>query len=159
MWEKPQEETFIRVKGALQSDALLVHFDPSKPILLTCDAPPHSCGAVLSHLMPDVSEQPIACASRSLSAAENNYSQLDKESLIFGVNKFHQYMYGTQFTLVTDHRPLLGRFDEKRPVPHKASGRIQRWVLALAGYHYNMIEQLNETPVTAAHIREWALHD
>ena len=194
--KKPEEDTFIRVKEALQSDALLVHFDPSKPILLACDASSHRCGAILFNVMPDGSERPIAYASRSLSAAEKNYSQLDKEglSLIIGVNKFHQYLYGTQFTLVTDHRPLLGLFDERRPVPHKASGRIQRWALVLAGYNYtiryrgsvthencdalsrlplstkpivtpspaeyvDLIEQLNESPVTAAHIHEWTLHD
>ena len=74
----------------------------------------YGCGAVLSHLMLDSSERPIAYASRSLSAAEKNYSQLDKEglSLIFGVTKFHQYLYGTQFTHVMDHRPLIGLFDE-----------------------------------------------
>ena len=185
---------FMEVKEALQSDALLVHFDPQKTIILACDASPYGCGAILSHVMPDGVERPIAYASRSLSSAEKNYSQLDKEglSLIFGVDKFHQYLYGTNFTLVTDHRPLLGLFDESQPVSHNASGRIQRWALVLAGYNYtiryrsgsahencdalsrlstvpavspmpieyvDLIEQLNESPVTAAHIRAWTLHD
>ena len=76
----------------LQLDALRVHFDPSKPILLTCDTSQYGCGAVLSHLMPVGSKRLIAYASRSLSAAEKNYLQLDNEglSLIFGVNKFHR---------------------------------------------------------------------
>ena len=50
VWGKPQEDIFIRVKEALQSDAL------SKPILLARDASPYGCGAVLSRLMPDDSE-------------------------------------------------------------------------------------------------------
>ena len=195
-WTKQQEDAFVEVKEALQSDALLVHFDPQKTIILACDASPYGCGAVLSHVMPDGVERPIVYASRSLSSAEKNYSQLDKEglSLIFGVNQFHQYLYGTHFTLVTDHRPLLGLFSESRPVPHNASGRIQRWALVLAGYKYtiryrsgsahkncdalsrlslstvpavsptpieyvDLIEQLNESPVTAVHIRAWTLHD
>ena len=42
-----KKNTFIRVKEALQSDDLLVHFDPSKPILLACDASPYGCGCLI----------------------------------------------------------------------------------------------------------------
>ena len=86
-WGKDQSEAFRAAKNLLQSDSLLVHFDQDKPILLACDASPYGVGAVLSHQMPDGSERPIAYASRSLSPAERNYSQLDKEglSLVFGV--------------------------------------------------------------------------
>ena len=49
MWNKTQEDAFIEAKEALQSDALLVHFDLNKPLVLACDASPYGCGAVLSH--------------------------------------------------------------------------------------------------------------
>ena len=135
MWNKAQEYAFIEAKEALQSDALLLHFDPNKPLVLACDTSPYGCGAVLSHQMPDGTERSIAYASRSLSVAEKNYSQLDREglNLIFGVKKFHQYLYGAAFTLLTDQRPLLGILCENRPIPPNASGRIQRWALVLAG--------------------------
>ena len=96
---------------------------------------------MLSHRMADGSEKPIGFASRSLSHAETRYSQLDKEALaiVFGVKKFHQYLYGRHFTICTDHKPLLGLFNESRSVPHMASGRVQRWALILAAYEYTIV--------------------
>ncbi len=51
----------------------------------------YGIGAVLSHIMPDKQERPIAYVSRTLIAAENNYSQLEKEALaiVFDVKKLH----------------------------------------------------------------------
>ena len=56
--------------------------------------------------------------------------------MVFGVTKFHQYLHGMTFVLITDHRPLIGLFNEQRPVPQQASSRLQRWALTLAGYDY-----------------------
>ena len=107
-WGAPQQAAFEETKKQLTSQKLLVHFDPSKELLLSCDASPYGIGAVLSHRMPDGTEQPIAFTSRSLSKAELKYAQLDKEGLaiIHGVKKFHQYLFGCLFTICSDHKPL-----------------------------------------------------
>ena len=85
-------------------------------------------------------EKPVGYASRTLLKAERNYSHLDKEALaiIYGVKRFHQYLYGRQFEIKTDHKPLTHIFNESRATPSMASGRIQRWALTSGGYDYSI---------------------
>ena len=140
-WTSKEDDAFQRVKCHLASCKLLAHYDPKLPINLACDASPYGVGAVLSHVMPDGSEKPVAYASRSLASAEKNYSQLDKEALaiIFGVKRFHQYIYGRTFQLVSDHKPLMSILDAQRGIPVMASARLQRWALMLAAYDYSIV--------------------
>ena len=118
-WSQSQQEAFEKAKKLLCSTGLLVHYDQEKPLLLSCDASPYGIGGVLSHLMPDGTERPIAYTSRTLSPTERNYSQIEWEGLamVYSEKKFHQYLFGRSFTLTTDHKPLLGLFGEEKPVP------------------------------------------
>ena len=109
------------------------------PLLLTCHSFAYGIFVVLSHRMPDGTDRPIAYSSRSLSKAEKNYAQLKREglALIYGVTKFHKYVYGRVFTVITNRRPLLRLLGEDRAISAKASVRIQRWALTLVNYqHY-----------------------
>ena len=107
----------------LQSKAVLVHFDTNKKLVWACDASPYGVGTVLSHQLDDGSECPIGYASRTLSTAEKRYSQLDKEGLaiVFGVKKFHDYLYGHKFLITSDHKPLYHIFNESKGIPVMAS--------------------------------------
>ena len=139
-WGAEQKQAFQTAQEALQTDALLVHYDPTKPIVLACDASQYGIGAVLSHVMEDKLERPIAYISRTLSPAEKHYSQLEREALaiIFAVKKFHNYIYGRHFLIESDHRPLMFLFGETNRIPQMASSRIQRWALTLSAYKYNI---------------------
>lgn len=139
-WGAVENKAFNDAKTALQSSTLLVHYDPSRSLLLATDASPYGLGAVLSHVTDSGVDQPITFASRSLSPAEKNYSQLEKEALaiVFGVTKFRDYLLGRHFTLQTDHQPLVSLFAETKGVPTMAAARIQRWALTLGAYNYTI---------------------
>ena len=95
---------------------------------------------MISHIFPNGVEQPIACASKTLTASERNYSQLEKEalSLVFGVQNFHQFLYGHDFTLCTNHKLLTTIFDPKKGIPPIAAARLHRWALQLAAHNYTI---------------------
>ena len=139
-WTSDCEKAFKLLKGELASASVLVHYDINLPIRLACDASAYGVGAVISHVLPDSSERPIAYASRSLSSAERNYSQMEREALgiIFGVKKFHKFLYGRSFTLVTDHKPLVTILSPTSPIPTLAAARLQRWALLLSAYQYTV---------------------
>ena len=90
--------------------------------------------------MPTGEERPVGFASCTLSPAECKYSQIDKEALtlVFRVRKYNQYLCRCQFELKTDHKPLIHIFKETKATPTMASGRIQRWALALGAYKYTI---------------------
>ena len=101
-WGTIQEQAFQDAKNALKDDTLLVHYDSSKQLELACDASPHSVGTVLSQ---DGKERPVSYGSQTFTAAEKNYSQLEKEALavVYAVGKFHYYLYGRHFIIQSDH--------------------------------------------------------
>ena len=118
-WSKEYEEAVHKIKDKLGSAEGLVHFNPSLPIVLAADASSVGIGAVIFHRYPDGTEKAITHASKTLTPSEKNYSQIERKALalIYGVKKFHQYLWGREFTLQTDHKPLTTIFGKKKGIP------------------------------------------
>ncbi|KAF8793053.1 hypothetical protein HNY73_004582 [Argiope bruennichi] len=128
------------LKQEIASDRILCHYDPKLPLVLQTDASPVGIGAVLSHIMPDGSEKPAMFASRSLTKTERNYSQIDKEalSIVWGVNRFYQYLFGRHFDLITDHKPLVSIFAPNRSLPCLSATRMVHYALFLQAFSYTI---------------------
>lgn len=140
VWGETENKAFSWAKSVLSSDTVLTHFDPNQKTVITCDASPVGVGAILSQVDESGVEKPVAYASRSLSAVERKYAQIDREALaiIFSVKKWHKYIFGRHVTIVSDHKPLLGLFGEGKALPEHASARVQRWAVILSAYSYEL---------------------
>ena len=123
-WTTTHAKAVNAVKTALTCADILTHYGPSLPLSLTCDASPVGIGAVIFHTLPGGKEKPVAYTSAS---AEQNYAQIQKEALgiVFGVQKFKQYLMGRKFQLLTDHKPLIAIFYPNKGIPEMAASRLQ----------------------------------
>lgn len=130
---------FNKAKESLKKAQILAHFHPSKELKLECDTSLYGVGAVPFHTMGNV-HRPIGFRYRTLTKTGRNYWELEREALalMFGVTKFRDFLLGREFTLVTDHQPLVGLLRSNRQTPAMAAARIQRWALYLGGYSYKL---------------------
>jgi hypothetical protein len=130
-----EHESFIELKKRLASAETLAYYDKNAPTKVIADASPIGLGAVL------VQEQEnelrvISYASRSLTDTERRYSQTEKEALalVWACERFHVYIYGSEFELLTDHKPLECIYS----VRSKVCARIERWVLHMQPYKFKV---------------------
>ena len=139
-WGKDQEGSFQALKDKLTSSPVLTVYDKNMPVILDCDASQYGLGAVISHVYSDGEERTIAYISRTLSKSELNYSQIDKEgaAIIFGIDKFKQYLFGRHFVLRSDNKALCKIFGSKGNIPVLAASRLTRWALILSMYDYDI---------------------
>ena len=106
-WEEQQEKALDEIKKVLTSKPVLCYYDVNKPVKLSVDASQSGLGAVLLQ-----DNQPVAYASKSLTDCQKGYAQIEKETLaiVFGCERFHQYLYGKEVEIESDHKPLEAIF-------------------------------------------------
>ena len=98
-------------------------FDPRKQTEIILDASPVGLSGLLKQ-----EGKVLSYASRALSDVESRYSQTEREMLavVWTAEHFHLYVYRAQFSIITDHKPLIGIFSNHK----QASTRIERWNFA-----------------------------
>lgn len=132
------------MKTEIGSVTTLANFDKSRRTRLIADASRVALGAVLVQF-EDENVLVIGYASKSLTDTEKRYCQTELEALalVWAVEKFDFYLFGITFELETDHKPLEVIFSpESRPCP-----RIERWVLRLQPYRYEVVYKQGKSNV------------
>ncbi|XP_065079965.1 uncharacterized protein K02A2.6-like, partial [Ochlerotatus camptorhynchus] len=139
-WSPACQASFDRFREILQSPLLLTHYNPMLGIIVSADASAFGLGARIAHQLPDGTIKAICHVSRSLTTAETNYSQIEKEGLaiVFAVTRFHRMLFGRKFILETDHKPLLAIFGSKKGIATYTANRLQRWALTLLLYDFDI---------------------
>ena len=132
-WTESHQQTFDSLKEELANPPVLKFFDPAKSVILSVDASKGGLGAACLQ-----EEAPVAFASRALSDAETRYAQIEKELLaaVFACRKFHDFVYGLQVTIETDHKPLISIVN--KPL-NAAPARLQRMLLQLQKYNLQFV--------------------
>ena len=117
-WTKECENAFNNIKQIIVSDQVLTSYNPDYEIIVATDASPFGLSGVLSHKMPDGNERPVQFISRTLTKAEQQYSQLDKEAtaVFWSCKQFFDYIYGKKFTLVVDNKPMMSILHPEKKV-------------------------------------------
>ncbi|KAL3967235.1 hypothetical protein ACER0C_029268 [Sarotherodon galilaeus] len=135
-WTQICQQAFESIIDRLTSAPVLAFADPRKPYILHTDASATGLGAVL-YQEQDGKNRVVAYASRGLSRSESKYPahKLEFLALKWAVTeKFHDYLYGAQFTVVTDSNPLTYLLSSA-----KLDATGYRWLSALSTFTFKLI--------------------
>ena len=137
-WTRQCSAAVAKVKAMLTNPPVLMRYDPTLPLKLVTDASSVGVGAALMHVLPGGAERPVMYASRTLTATERKYAQVEREAaaVSYGVSRFHPFLYGRHFSLVVDNHALSRILSPDRKLPTLAAARLQRYALQLAAYSY-----------------------
>ena len=134
-WNKDEQDALDKLKEHLTSETTMAYFSLNRNTEIYADASPVGLAAVLVQRDAASPHKPhiVAYASRALTPTEQNYPQIDREALaiVWGIEHFHLYVYGSHVTVITDHKPLEAIWNNPRS---KLSARLEKWSLRLQTY-------------------------
>ena len=145
VWREAEQEAFEQIKALIASAPVLHRPSFEHQFVIQTDASDTGLGAVLTQTI-DGEERVLCFASRMLTAAERNYSVTERECLavLWAIRKFHAYVEGYHFKVITDHSSLKWLCNL-----HNPTGRLARWALEMQAYDYDVEHRkgsLNHVP-------------
>ena len=114
-WDKDCQKSFEELKELLTSDTVMAYYDPKLPTRVYVDESPVGVASTLAQLHVVNNEKvwrPVDYTSRTKTTAEKGYGKVEGESLglVHGILENRMYLYGTKFTVVVDHKPLVALY-------------------------------------------------
>uniref|UniRef100_A0A8C7YJX3 Gypsy retrotransposon integrase-like protein 1 n=1 Tax=Oryzias sinensis TaxID=183150 RepID=A0A8C7YJX3_9TELE len=134
-WTSECQHAFETLIDQLTTAPVLGFADPKKPYILHTDASSTGLGAAL-YQEQDGHLKVIAYASRGLSSSEARYPAHKLEFLALKwsiTEKFHDYLYGASFVVITDNNPLTYILTSA-----KLDAASHRWLAALSTYNFTL---------------------
>ena len=151
VWKNECQVAFEMLKKQVANIVELKHFDVHKDIRIVCDASHNGLGAVLKQLGTEGC-RPISFASRFLNATEKKYltNELEMLAVVWGSQCFRNYIFGTKFTVVTDHKALVsllnGNNKKNKPLAYVHTFTLEH----MPGAKIGLADYLSRHPVGEA---------
>ena len=135
IWGEPQQQ----IKHSLTTTPILALFDPNLMTTVSADASSFGLGAVLLQKQANGETRPVAYISRAMTPTEQRYAQIEKESLAltWASKRFEDYLIGLQFTIETDHKPLVSLFGKK--LLDELPLRVQRFRMRMMRFSFTIV--------------------
>ena len=133
-WNDSCQKAFEILKDRITRAPILIHPDNSKSYILQTDASDFSVGAVLLQTCGEYNK-PVLFLSHKMNEAQRKYTAMEREAyaIIYALKKLRNYLYGTKFTILTDHKPLLSLFSKQIN-----NARIQRWAVIMSEFDFDI---------------------
>src|ERR1044072_9337457 len=149
-WTEKCEAGFQLIKEKLTTSPVLVLPQPGEPYEVYCDASLHGLGCVLMQ-----HRKAVAYASRQLKNHELNYPthDLELESVVFALKIWRHLLYGSIFTIFSDHKSLKYLFDQK-----ELNMRQRRWMEYMKDYDFTLQYHPGKANVVADALSRKAIH-
>ena len=131
-WGLEHDGVFQLIKKEIAAAPILAYYNPKKPTMLQTDA---SCKGLVACLLQN--QKPVYFASRALSETQKGYVAIELESLAvtWVMEKFHHFLYGNEFVLETDQKPLEAILSKSL---NHATPRLQCILIRTFPYHFKV---------------------
>ena len=146
VWAPSQCEAFEKLKQLITSSHVMTTPHTDRPYKLNTDACDYAVGAILVQLDDSGIERVIQYVSHSLSSVPCRWATIEKEAyaVVKAISKLRPYLYGADFTVYTDPKPLTSLFTKEMQ-----NTKIQRCAVLLSEYGATIQYQKGKNNISA----------